>query len=341
MYPARNGRRADATLADVARHVGVSARTVSRVVNHEGGCTEATRDRILTAIAELGYRPNLMARGLIKRRSDTIGLVAAEMLDPFFPEIAEGVQSAAAAIGRTMFLVSTDSDRMRQQRALSSLLGHGVDGVIVFPARNSHDDLVRFAAEGLPIVVVNDELNSPGIAVVTAEIEQGATLAVEHLISSGRTRVAMLVDRNARSINSGSRRERGYRGALEVAGLSCDPDLIVEVDNGIAGGRAGAEQLLRGDVRPDAIFAYNDMIAIGALQHVLTVGLSVPNDIAIVGFDDIALCEAVTPRLPSARIDRDLLGRSAVEALQALASDDRNPVPPMRLPVKLVVRGSS
>lgn len=329
------------TLADVAGHVGVSARTVSRVVNDEGGCTPETRDRILDAIAELGYRPNLMARGLIRRRSDTIGLVAAEMLDPFFPEIAEGVRAAAASIGRTIFLVSTDSDRVRQHRALTSLLGHGVDGVIVFPARDSHGDLIRFAADGLPIVVVNDEIEAPGIAVVTAEIQNGATLAVDHLVRHGRTRVAMLIDRSAKREERPSRRELGYRASLQKSGTATSPDLIIEVDNSIAGGRAGAEELLRHERRPDAIFAYNDVIAIGALQHLITHGVSVPDDVAVVGFDDITMCEGVTPRLTSVRIDRDLLGRTAVEALQALADARGDHIAPRRLGVELVVRESS
>ena len=329
------------TLDDVARYVGVSARTVSRVVNDEGGCTPATRGRILDAIAELGYRPNLMARGLIRRRSDTIGLVAAELLDPFFPEFADGVQAAAASIGRTIFLVSTDSDRARQHRALTSLLGHGVDGVIVFPAHDSHPDLVRFAGDGLPIVVLNDDVEAPRIAVVTAEIQQGATMAVDHLVEGGRTRVAMLIDRRAREPSRPSRREAGYRASLERAGVPVDPELIVEVENSIVGGRIGAEALLRLEPRPDAIFAYNDVIAIGALQHVVGHGLSVPGDVAIVGFDDIAMCEVVTPRLTSVRIDRDLLGRTAVEALQSLADADGEPVEPRRLSVELIVRESS
>lgn len=310
-------------------------------MNDEGGCTPETRDRILDAIAELGYRPNLMARGLIRRRSDTIGLVAAEMLDPFFPEIADGVQAAAESIGRTIFLVSTNSDRIRQHRALTSLLGHGVDGVIVFPARDSHDDLVRFAGDGLPIVVVNDEIEAPGIAVVTAEIQHGATIAVDHLVQRGRTRVAMLIDRTARHSDRPSRREVGYRTSLQKAGVLVDPDLIIEVDNSVAGGRAGAEELFGDQPRADAIFAYNDVIAIGALQHLVTHGLAVPDDVAVVGFDDIAMCEAVTPRLTSVRIDRELLGRTAVETLQVLADARGDHIAPRRLDVELVIRESS
>lgn len=327
------------TLADVAERVGVSARTVSRVVNDEGGFTEATRARVLDAIDELGYRPNLMARGLTRRRSDTIGLVTAEMRDPFFPEFADGVERAALTVGRTMFLASSNADPDRQRRALISLIGHGVDGAIVFPAAGSRDDLVRIAKE-LPIVVVNDELDAPGIASVTAEIEQGAVLATDHLLQRGRRRVALLIETEAhRRGLSASRRARGYRLAHQRNSVPIDERLVIGVENSVDGGRTGAEHALGLAEPPDAIFAYNDVIAIGALQRCLALGYAVPDDIAIVGFDDIMMCEATSPPLTSVRIDRDQLGRSAVEMLLHLV--ESGPAPPQRLPVELIVRQSS
>lgn len=328
------------TLADVARHVGVSARTVSRVVNDEGGCTPRTRDRIIAAIDELGYQPNLMARGLIRRRSDTIGLVTADFLDPFFPEIAEGVQRAAHRMNRTMFLACTNNDRQRQRAALRSLHGHGVDGVIVFPAMNSRDDLVGLAAGGLPIVVVNDEITAPGIASVTADIQFGAELAVEHLLERSRSRIAMLIVHKSHPGEQG-RREIGYRRALRRAGVPEQEELLVEVDNSIEGGRHGARSLLCLTRRPDAIFAYNDMIALGVLHELIASGITVPDEIALVGFNDIALCQAVTPQLTSIRIDRDLLGQTAVETLHTLLNDRDGNNEPRRLPVELKPRGSS
>lgn len=339
--PNPSSRRNGATLADVAQLVGVSARTVSRVVNGEGGCTPATRDRILAAIEEVGYRPNLMARGLIRRRSDTIGLIAAEMLDPFFPEFAEGVQRSAESLGRTMFLASSNTDRVRQASALTSLRGHGVDGVIVFPAGDSADDLAAMAADGLPIVVVNTEIDAPGIAVVSADIVGGAERAVAHLISRGRRRIALLIDDHARTLRTPSRRETGYRAALAAAGIEFDPLLVVETTNSLEGGRRGAQQMLAAPAPPDAVFAYNDVLALGAMQELLSSGVRVPDDMAIVGFDDILMCEAVTPRLSSVRIDRDLLGHSAVEQLQALIEHPEHRVEPRRFPVELVVRDSS
>lgn len=336
--PRRQARRT-VTLDDVARHVGVSARTVSRVVNEEGGCTETTRLRIMQAIDELGYRPNLMARGLIRRRSDTIGLVNIQMRDPFFPEFADGVERAASDMGRTMFLASSGGDSARQHRALMSLVGHGVDGAIVFPAGGALDELVEFAKNEIPIVVVNVEVQADRISSVSAEIQTGARLAVDHLLAGGRRRIALLVDRNAMNLPIPARRFVGYREALERAGEPLDPELVIEVHNSIEGGRAGAERALSIRPRPDAIFAYNDLIAIGALQRSLASGLAVPDDVAIVGFDDITMCAAMTPQLSSVRIDRDQLGRTAVEMLQTLVEDEATPA--RRLPVELIVRGSS
>lgn len=330
-----------ATLADVAQLVGVSARTVSRVVNGEGGCTPATRDRILAAIDEVGYRPNLMARGLIRRRSDTIGLIAAEMLDPFFPEFAEGVQRAADELRRTMFLASSEVDGARQRRAITSLQGHGVDGVIVFPAGGTEADLVAIAADGLPLVIVNTPIDAPGIAVVTADIEGGAVAAVEHLADRGRQRIALVIDGHARALSAPSRRETGYREVVTRRFGEVDESLIMESANSLEGGRDAARRLLDMDTRPDAVFVYNDIMALGVLQALLAGGVRVPEDIAVVGFDDIMMCEAVTPRLSSVRIDRDLLGRTAVEQLQALLDHPDRVVPPVHLPVELVVRESS
>lgn len=333
-----SARRA-VTLDDVARRVGVSARTVSRVVNDEGGCTEETRARILDAIDELGYRPNLMARGLIRRRSDTIGLINLEMLDPFFPEVADGIERAARDIGRTMFLANTGGDLGHQQRALTSLLGHGVDGAIVFPTKDGLDGLVEFAAKEFPIVVVNVEVEAPRISSVAAEIQNGAAMAVTHLIDGGRQRIAALLDETARHGAAPSRRETGYRDTLRAHGRSVDENLIIEVANSLDGGRAGIDRALALPDPPDAVFAYNDLIAIGALQRALEVGLSVPDDIAIVGFDDIMMCEAMTPTLTSIRIDRDQLGRVAVDTLCALVEEGA--APSRRLPVELVVRDST
>lgn len=341
----RAQRRGVVTLADVADEVGVSPRTVSRVVNGQGGCSEETRLRIEAAIEDLGYRPNLLARGLLTNRSDTIGLVGPNLFDPFFTELADGVQRAARRDNRTMFFASTDDDARRQAQVVASFHGHGVDGVIVFPAPGSSPDLIRTASLGLPVVLINHELDGPNIATVQSDLVSGGRLAVEHLLSRGRRRIAMATEARTLIHQEQPRRQRGYREALEAAGIPLDPDLLATASDTVDGGRRCARQLMSLADPPDAIFAYNDLMAIGVLQELHRLGISVPDQVAVVGFDDIALCDAVIPRLSTIRIDRDQLGQVAVDTLWRLRDDpDATTSPttsPDLLPVELVVRDSS
>ena len=334
-------RREVVTLADVAAHVGVSPRTVSRVVNDQGGCSEDTRLRILAAIDELGYRPNLMARSLLNNRSNTIGLVGREFADPFFTELADGVQRAARSIGRTMFFATTDEGHARQREILTSLQGHGVDGVIVFSIPGSEEDLVRMAEFGLPLVLINHTLEGRNIATIQADLHGGAVRAVQHLVGRGRKRIAFATDRMTTVLQAAPRRQAGYREALANAGIRYDKRLVAFAANTVEGGRECVRRLMVLPTPPDAIFAYNDLMAIGALHELRRLGVSVPDDVAVVGFDDIAMCAAVDPRLTSVRIDRNLLGERAVALLQDLLEHPDEARGPEPFPVELIVRDSS
>lgn len=334
-------RRSAATLADVAARVGVSARTVSRVVNGQGGCSAETRRRIEDAIAELGYRPNMMARGLLTNRTDTIGLVGIEMSDPFFTELADGVQRAARAAGKTMFFASTDDDATVQQQVLRSFEGRGVDGLIVFPVADTLDTLPPIAATGLPVVVINHTLTGPGVGMVQSDLYDGAVQAVRHLVAHGRRRIAMATDANTRIHQQSPRRQRGWADALREAGLPHDDSLVVYVENDIAGGVSAAHTIAAMNDRPDAVFAYNDLMAIGLLKGFNDLGVRVPDEIAVVGFDDVRMCEATSPRLTSVTMDPDKMGEAAVDLLIRLAADPAATLPPVQLPVRLVPRESS
>jgi LacI family transcriptional regulator len=340
---ATTSRRAVVTLADVAAHVGVAPRTVSRVVNDQGGCSAETRQRILEAIDELGYRPNLMARSLLTNRSDTIGLVGRELVDPFFTELADGVQRAARALGRTMFFASTDEDPARQSQVLTSLQGHGVDGVILFPAIGTEPDLVRLARFGLPLVLINHSVLVKGrnIATIQADLRGGALCAVRHLVERGRRRIAFMADSTSSSRQPNPRRLGGYRAGLAQAGLRVDSSLVIDTANTVEGGREAVRRLMSLRRKPDAILAYNDVMAIGALHELQELGAAVPTDVAVVGFDDIAMCTAVRPRLTTVSIDRALLGARAVDLLQGLLERPDGIRAPIPFPVELIVREST
>ena len=327
----------EATLDDVARRVGVSPRTVSRVVNNEVGISEATRQRVLAAVEELHYRPNMMARALMTKRSRTVGLVGGEMTDPFFPAVAEAVEHRAWESGRTMFFASHRNDPKRQAKMLESLWSYAVDGVIVFPAPGSIKQLRDYARRGLRIVVVDDLIRSPNIACVRFDLEAGVNLGVQHLLDGGRRKIGMIA--SAASSRRRRRRERNFQTAFDDAGI--EPGTVVRAPTTVTGGEAGANELLDLESDLDAIFAYNDLMAIGAIRAVQALGRRVPEDIAVIGFDDIEMSTFVTPALTTIRLNRSLLGNEVTQALHNLIDAPGGNPEPAVLPVDLVVREST
>lgn len=317
------------TLHDVAARVGVSPRTVSRVVRHEGGFSAATRQRVLDAVAEMGYRPNAHARGLISGRSSTIGFVAPVISDPFFPELAEGVQRAARAEGLTLLFAISDRDPVTQDEVLASLEGQRPDGVVIFPAGDT-SALVPFLDRGMPMVIVDAVIDHPNAISVRSDLATGTEKAVTHLLQRGCTRLAMLADV-----------VHEVRRTTFVATVPADKGaVVIESDITMEGGRLATVDALRADPAIDGIFAFNDLMAIGALQAAAQVGRRVPDDLAVVGVDDVQMGAVVTPALTTVRIDRARVGQEAVRQVVALSSGEVGSRD-VFLPVDLVVRESA
>ena len=321
------------TLHDVAERVGVSARTVSRVVNDEGGFSESTRRRVLDAVAELAYRPNVHARQLISGRSGSIGFLAPTLADPFFPELAEGVQRAAHAAGLMVLLSMSNGDHLTQTEVLAELEGHHLHGVVAFPVGRL-DELRPFLDRGMRMVTIDTVVEHPNAAAVLADLEGGTRAAVEHLIGRGCRNVAM--------ISHGTEpTDRRRRADTFLASIPGDIDhTIIEVDATMAGGQQAAETILASHPDVDGIFAYNDMMAIGAMQVLQTAGRSIPDDIAIIGCDDIQVAAGLLPALSTIRIDPILLGGEAVQLLRELEAGTA-PSAPRRLPAQLILRQSA
>ena len=315
--------------------MGVSARTVSRVVNGEAVVSRATRDRVLEAIDQLGYRPNLLARGLINQRSGMIALMVTSMANPFFPEFADGVRAAATDHGLTLVLTSSEDEAAAQERLLRDLASHSVEGLIAFSAFDGHDSLAEAARGGLPVVVVNERSTDPDVLSVRADMCHGAQLAVEHLVGIGRSRVGMVAGELDESHPRW--REHGFRSACAEHDLGCR-SICTEAAT-IDGGDAATKTLLEQHPDLDGIFAYNDLMAIGAIRALERSGRNVPHDVAVVGFDDITIGAFVTPALTTIRIDRYKLGRLAVDTLVDVRAGNR-PVPPL-LDVELIPRVSA
>ncbi len=321
------------TLHDVAGRVGVSPRTVSRVVNDQGGFSNSTRERVMEAVRELGYRPNPMARGLITRQSNMLAFLVPVFSDPFFPEVAEGIHRAARDAGLTMLFAMSDGDIDTQAVALAELEAHSPVGVVVFPSEQDTSALLPFLDRGLRMVSIDTPIDHPNAAAVLSGLEVGTRLAVERLLARGCRHLAMITS----SLTPPDQRRR--QNAF-VESLPPEMPIVVEAVNPtLDGGRAAMSDVLDRVPSTDGVFAYNDVMAIGAMQTLRSRGKSIPGDVAVIGCDDIATGAVVTPTLTTIRIDREQLGRVAVQLLRDL---DANHLveSSVVLPVDLVIRDS-
>jgi LacI family transcriptional regulator len=311
------GRRAP-TLHDIAARAGVSIRTVSRVVNDRPGPATNTRDRVRAAIDELGYRPNLLARSLVTRQSFTFGLIVTYLTDPFFSELTRGIQRACDRFGYLVFLTSSEGDVDRQRDVIQSLVDRGCDGLIAFPVRGSQDQLRAVAQPSFPVVTVDYRIDHHGIGSIESDTEGGAHLAVEHLRSSGRRILGMVSSPSSEFVDEP--RERGFRQAIATTAADARHH-VVWSDESMDGGADGVRRLVDRFPDLDGVLAYNDIMAIGAIRALEDLGRRVPEDVAVIGVDDIALSALVRPSLTTVRIDREQMGARAVEMLMQMRRD--------------------
>ena len=325
----------------MARHAGVSQATVSIVLN--GTTTPirvspATRTRVLAVADDLGYVPNHAAQSLRRKRTRSLTFINPSPENPHFAEVVSGAQMVAERAGYSVSVANVPT-REAAVQILAHLNAGTSDGVIV----GSRDprvlaELAPAIRRGLAVVALQSDASEPGVSVVRTDRESGGYLATRHLIALGHTRIAHIMD-SAAYARRPSERSAGYRRALREAGISVEPDGIVHGTNTLAGGDASMRALLeRGGPRPTAVFAFNDQVAIGALHALRSVGVRVPEDMAVVGFDGIGLGAFTTPELTSVEQPRSEVGQRAVELLFELL--DGGMPRAIQLPVRLVVRES-
>lgn len=327
------------TLEEVARLAGVGRGTASRVVNGSDHVSPHTREAVERAVRELGYVPNQAARALKTRRTDTVALVIAEdeervFAEPFFAGLVRGISRAVEETSRRLVL-SMVPDEGQLSRLGQFLTPQHVDGVMVV---SLHDGLSLPGTSDLPIAYVGRP-QDPDACFVDVDNRGGARLAVEHLVTRGRTRIACIA--GPQDMASGRDRLDGYRDAIEAAGLPFEQDLVVPGDFSDAAGAAGAAALL--DRRPDldAIFAANDVMALGALRELTARDVDVPGDVALVGFDGSAAAAASSPVLTTVHQPLGDLGRSLVELLARRIEDPGTESRSTILPVELRTGESS
>jgi DNA-binding LacI/PurR family transcriptional regulator len=325
------------TLEAVAERAGVSTATVSRVLNNSAPVSPTMRAAVETAISELGYVPNPAARNLARRRTDTIALVASEpgdrlFADPFFPAVVHGIAEVLAETELQLVILSARGERQQRRVERYVLEGH-VDGTIMLSLHA--DDVLpqALAAAGAPLVLSGRPPGDvPGISWVDTDNRVGGRLATEHLLAT-RERVGTITGPLDMSVSSD--RFEGYREA--VAGR---PELVAHGDFGIESGRAAANELLRREPRLDGLFAASDAMAVGALQALAAAGRRVPDDVAVVGFDDVDLAGAALPPLTTVRQPWEAMTRALVDLLRRRIAGERRAERVVLAPA-LVLRASA
>jgi LacI family transcriptional regulator len=324
-----------ATIKDVAREAGVSVATVSRALNGAENVLPDTRQRILDVARALRYAPSGAARSLITRKTDTIGALLPDLHGEFFSELIRGIDQAARARGLHLLLSSSHDDAHEAAAALRAMNGR-VDGLVVMSPHADDDFLAQNLPHNLPAVLLNSGARRPSQRVFAVDNFGGAREMTEHLVRSGRRRIAFLGGPQANF--EARERERGYRAGLGHG----DKPWVLEGDFSEAGGHRAAAALLALPVvdRPDAVFAANDIMAIGLLGALQAAGVRVPEDMALAGFDDIPIARYVSPALTTMRVPIAALGSQALDALADALDGSATGAEATVMPVQLVVRRS-
>ncbi|MEP6760115.1 MAG: LacI family DNA-binding transcriptional regulator [Sporichthyaceae bacterium] len=330
------------TLRDVAREAGVHPATASRALNPttRSLVNSDTASRVVRVAESLGYRPNPIARSLKTSRSATVGLVIPDLTNPLFPPMVRGIEDVLGPAGFNAWLVNTDNDRDREESQIDSLRSRQVEGLIIATARLKDPLLERLQAEGVRMVLINRRTSSSDIASVTADDASGIATAVTHLTDLGHRRIAHLA--GPQDTSTGTVRRRAFLQSLRDHGLDDDIGLVADCESWTeAEGAHALRGLLDGGTKFTAVIAGNDLLALGCYDVFRERGISCPDDLSVVGFNDMPYLDKLQPPLTSVRVPHYDVGAEAARLLlDGLQDPDRHPRSVL-LPLKLVVRQST
>ena len=325
-------------LQAVAHLAGVSAATASRALSRPEKVAAETRRRVEAAAQQLGYQPNVLARSLRQRETRTIGLIVADILNPFHALLAKGVQDTAEQHGYVAFLFNSDEQPGKEARALETLSGHLPQGLIIVPTSGTRGHLASLPH--LPVVELDRVSGHPQSTTVTVDNLGGAQAATRHLIDLGHRRIGMIV--GEQNISTAVERRQGFLQALAEAGISARPDWLISGHHREEDGHRAARQLLASPDRPSALFIGNNEMTVGAVLAARELNLRIPEDLSIVGFDDSRWAQTMFPPLTVVAQPAYELGTLACEHLvrQFAAGRGRSPAR-VQLPTELIVRYST
>jgi LacI family transcriptional regulator len=288
--------------------------TVSRVINDSERVSPETRRRVEQAISELGYVPSRLARGLSRQRTGTLAVIVPDVANPFFTAIVRAAEEVARRADYNVILCDTRSDLSVERDVIEELIAHRVEGGVIAPVSDrSARHLRRLAEFGVPFVLIDRMVPSVDCDVVLGDSLGGARKLVEHLLSLGHRRIAFIVESD--DVSTARDRRRGYEAALNAAGIAIDPALVANAAADPSGGSAAMSQLLELEDRPTAVFTVNNLAAVGAIEAVRAAGLEVPDDIALVCFDDIEYASRLYPFLTAMEQPAQTLGTLGTQLL--------------------------
>lgn len=327
-----------ATIREVAERAQVSPATVSHVINHTRFVSEETIERVVTAMHDLGYQPNALARSLRSGKTHTIGLVLPDSANPFFAEIGHKIEASAYEKGYNVILCNTEGRQDKESFYLNVLYNKRVDGIILVSVGVPGRSLKTLNEKKVPLVVVDRDFDNGSFDMVQSNNYQGGLTATRHLINLGHSRIACILGPS--EINPSSARADGYQQALMEAGIPLDPELVRMGDFHPESGWKAATQLLNLSDRPSAIFACNDLMAMGVLRAASEYGIAVPQQLALVGYDDIELAAYTTPPLTTIAQPKHDMARIAINNLVEKISNNVGEYKRSVLEPVLVVRKS-
>ncbi len=327
-----------ATIQDVAKLANVSVATVSRVINNTTYVSPEARQEVNNAIKQLNYQPNLTARNLRRLETKTILVLLPTISNTFYSKVIKGIEDTAYKNGYTVMICTTASNKQIENRYLNLLKNKLVDGIIFMTSQLEEDEL-GLIAQNLPIIQCGEYKENVPASYISIDNEAAGYMAVNHLIKRGHCKIGMVTCRNNHI--STKKRELGYKKALNEAGIEYKSDLIKYGNYGFGSGMKLAKEFLKIKPRPTAIFAISDMMAIGLVRYFLDKGLKVPEDIAVVGFDNIRFSYMVKPKITTISQPQYKMGSLAMELLLRKIQDKQSNPQNVFMEHKLIVRESS
>lgn len=334
----RRQRASASTITEVAKLAGVSIATVSRVLSNHPHVSDEVRQKVLDAVRQLGYEPHRVAQRLRARQSRLIGIIATDITNPFLNTVMACVEEVFFERGFTVLMSNTNADRKKELNYLSMMESEAIDGLVITPTSENVDRVAELSEKGLPITVVDRRMTAGRVDVVLSDNVAGARTATEHLLRLGHQRIGHIG--GPLHLTSGRERYEGYLEAMQASPWPASPDLVHFGDYRRESGYNAATELLQSDTPPTALFVANNLMTLGALNAIHDQGISIPDDIAIVGFDDMPWARSLNPPLTTVAQAVEEIGYHAARLLMARIEQPDLPPRTEVVGTQLMVRAS-